>query len=127
MADKDLKDVACSAIEAAKEELNWVSQEIWTNPELCYNEHHAHKTLTDFLEKHGFQVDRKFTCDTGFRAMIGSGKPHVAVLCEYDALPSIGHACGHNLIAEAGVGAALGIKAAIEKLGGDTGKVNSKI
>lgn len=43
--------------------------------------------------------------------------PHVAVLCEYDALPEIGHACGHNLIAEVGVAAGLGIKAAFEKAG----------
>ena len=47
----------------------------------------------------------------------GSNDAHVAVLCEYDALPEIGHACGHNLIAEVGVGAAIGIKAAMESKG----------
>ena len=47
----------------------------------------------------------------------------VAILCEYDALPEIGHACGHNLIAEAGIGASLGVKAAIDKAGMQLGKV----
>lgn len=51
--------------------------------------------------------------------------PHVAVLCEYDALPEIGHACGHNLIAEVGIGAGLGIKAALDSVDGKLGKVSS--
>ena len=52
------------------------------------------------------------------------GLPHVMVLCEYDALPDIGHACGHNLIAEVGVAAGLGVKAAMERHGGQLGKVS---
>ena len=51
--------------------------------------------------------------ETAFRAQWGSGRPHVAVLCEYDALPELGHACGHNLIAEVGVAAGLGLLAAL--------------
>ncbi len=59
------------------------------------------------------------------RATVGesSSGPHVAVLCEYDALPEIGHACGHNLIAEVGIGAGLGIRAALDSMGGKLGKV----
>ena len=73
------------------------------------------KVLTNFLEKHGFPVTRNYILDTGFKAEWGKGPgPHVAVLCEYDALPDIGHACGHNLIAEAGAGAGIGIKAALQ-------------
>ena len=54
-----------------------------------------------------------------------NGKPNIAVLCEYDALPEIGHACGHNLIAEVGVGAAVGIKAAMEASATPLGKVTN--
>ena len=68
-------------------------------------------------------MDRKYKIDTAFRADRKSYGPHVAVLCEYDALPEIGHACGHNLIAEVGVAAGLGIKAAFEKAGKPLGKV----
>jgi metal-dependent amidase/aminoacylase/carboxypeptidase family protein len=84
------------------------------------------QALTGFLEKHGFPVERKYIVDTGFKAEWGEGKPCVSVLCEYDALPEIGHACGHNLIAEVGAGAGLGIKAALQaasKEGKSLGKV----
>ena len=87
---------------------------------ICYphfkglKEHKAHDFLCDFLEKHGFEVERHYLLDTAFRATYRKGTgPHVAVLCEFDALPEIGHACGHNLIAEAGAGAGLAIKAAM--------------
>ena len=57
----------------------------------------------------GFEVTKHYTLETAFRASSGScGKRVVGLICEYDALPGIGHACGHNLIAEVGVGAALG-------------------
>ena len=60
------------------------------------------------MEGNGFAVERSFTgIKTAFRATFGSGRPNVCVISEYDALPEIGHACGHNLIAEAGVAAAL--------------------
>ena len=88
-----------------------------------YNEHHAHELLTNHLEGQGFTVERKYHLETAFRATVGSGSPHVAVLCEYDALPGIGHACGHNLIAEVGVAAGLGIKAVMEAAGVPLGKV----
>ena len=69
-------------------------------------------------------MERKFVVDTAFRAVHGDGDgPHVAVLAEYDALPDIGHACGHNLIAEVGVGAGVGIKAAMQAAGRKLGKV----
>lgn len=83
-----------------------------------FEEHTAHRVLTDFLEKEGFAVERGFLgIATAFRARFGSGRPNVCVICEYDALPEIGHACGHNLIAEAGVAAGLGIKAFLEASG----------
>ncbi|KAL3882708.1 hypothetical protein ACJMK2_029021 [Sinanodonta woodiana] len=118
------KQAACAAIERAKDDLFKVSQDIWSHPEENFQEHHAHKALTAFLEKYGFNVEKHFHLPTAFRAVLGDGNtgPHVAVLCEYDALPEIGHACGHNIIAEVGVAAALGVKAAFEFVGKPFGK-----
>ncbi|XP_038048318.1 peptidase M20 domain-containing protein 2-like isoform X1 [Patiria miniata] len=121
----DFMKVAKSKIDASAGELNTISQEIWSHPELNFNEHHAHEVLTDYLEKEGFNVERHFVLDTAFRATFGSDNagPNICVICEYDALPEIGHACGHNLIAECGVAAGIGIKAALEASGNKYGKV----
>ena len=119
-----LKETASAVVQAAREELKELSGEIWKHPELCFEEHKAHELLTSFLEKKGFAVERNFSgLQTAFRATAGSGKPNVCVICEYDALPGIGHACGHNLIAEAGVAAGLGVKAALETSRAPAGKV----
>src|SRR3972149_11950010 len=78
------------------------------------NEVPADKRLADSLESYGFAVERgPFQMETAFRARWGEGPVTIAYLCEYDALPEIGHACGHNLIATAGLGGALGLKAAV--------------
>ena len=112
---ESLKVSASAFIDSCKEELKCLSAEIWSNPEVDFKEYKAHELLTEFLEKKGFTVDRSYTgIKTAFRATFGSGRPNVCVICEYDALPEIGHACGHNLIAEAGVAAGLGLKAALE-------------
>ncbi len=122
---EEFKSIACNKIDNIIEELNSISQEIWKQPELNYHEHNAHQVLTSFLEKHNFTVERKYVVDTAFKAVYGEGPgPNVAVCCEYDALPEIGHACGHNLITEVGVGAAIGIKAAMDAAGKSLGKVN---
>ena len=121
---KRLKETAAGAIEQRREELAKLSGEIWRKPELGFEERTAHKLLTDFLESKGFCVERGYAgMETAFRASIGGGGhstgdsgPNICVICEYDALPDIGHACGHNLIAEAGVAAALGLKAALESV-----------
>ncbi|XP_066927455.1 xaa-Arg dipeptidase-like [Clytia hemisphaerica] len=111
-----LKKVVDKTIENRKNDLNDISQEIWKNPELSFNEVKAHECLTNFLEKEGFTVSRKTPLETSFVAKYGdcTGGIKVGVICEYDALPKIGHACGHNLIAEAGIGAALALKAAMD-------------
>ena len=121
---QDLKAKAGVVIDNYQKELHKLGDEIWQNPELCYEEHSAHRLLTAFLEEKGFSVERAYTgLSTAFRATFGSGKPNVCVICEYDALPGIGHACGHNLIAEAGVAAGLGLKAALESIGEGAGRV----
>ena len=110
-----LKGIASDYIDSCRDELRELSHEIWKNPEIDFKEYKAHDALTGFLEKKGFFVERSYTgIETAFRATFGSGRPNVCVICEYDALPEIGHACGHNLIAEAGVAAGLGLKAALE-------------
>lgn len=61
-------DIICSKIDEGKEFLNAVSQEIWKNPELCYNEVHAHEFLSDAFTKYGFQVEKHYLLNTAFRA-----------------------------------------------------------
>ena len=109
------KEEVSNVIDTNKEGLKELSVSIWSNPELNFEEYNAHELLTAFLEKKGFSVERSYTgIKTAFRATFGSGRPNVCVISEYDALPEIGHACGHNLIAEAGVAAGLGLKGAME-------------
>ena len=69
------------------------------------------------------QTERSYKLDTAFRATYGSEGSNICYISEYDALPEIGHACGHNIIAEIGVGAGIGLKAAIKAAGQSLGKV----
>ncbi|KAF4825303.1 Peptidase M20 domain-containing protein 2 [Colletotrichum tropicale] len=89
---------------------------IWENPELGYQEVHAHQVLTDYLEEQGFKVTRSaYNLSTAFRAEFSNGEGRaVSFNSEFDALPGLGHACGHNLIATVGVAAAIGLKDALE-------------
>ncbi|PIK40145.1 hypothetical protein BSL78_23020 [Apostichopus japonicus] len=119
-----MEAVAVDKIDSSSERLNTLSQELWNNPELCFEEHHAHEILTTFLEKEGFQVQKQYILKTAFKASFGNDDgPQIALMAEYDALPDIGHACGHNLIAEAAIGAALGVKAALEQMKQPRGRV----
>jgi amidohydrolase len=96
------------------------SHQIHAEPELAFEEKAAHDLLTGLLEGEGLEVERgAYGLPTGFAARAGSGDgPTVAVLLEYDALPEIGHACGHNVIAAAGLGAGLAAASVAEQLGG---------
>jgi len=96
------------------------SHQIHEHPELCYEEHFAHDLLTGLLEAEKLDVERHaFDLDTAFIARAGTGDgPTIAVLCEYDALPGIGHACGHNIIGTAGLGAGVALAALADELGG---------
>ncbi|KAF8586122.1 hypothetical protein K439DRAFT_1615406 [Ramaria rubella] len=98
-------------------ELREISLQIHDHPELMFKEKFAHDTLTAFMASHGFTVTPHYLgLSTAWRASfkLGEGGPVLDVNSEMDALPGIGHACGHNLIAIAGVGLALGVKAALE-------------
>jgi amidohydrolase len=114
-----LKDEACAAVDRQGDALVELSRRIHAHPELRFEERQAAVWLADYLESLGFTVERSaYGLDTAFAAAIGSGRPRVALLCEYDALPEIGHACGHNVIAAAGAGAAAGLAPVIDRLGG---------
>lgn len=116
MADlEERRRRATNAIDEASEQLRAISLDIHAHPEIRFEEHHAHAVLTGALEDRGFEVSRgAYAMETAFRAIVGSGEPTVAVMCEYDALPGIGHACGHNLIAIAGLSVGLALQQALE-------------
>jgi amidohydrolase len=96
-----------------------VSHQIHAHPELNYEEHFAHDLLTEVIEGDGLTVTRQARgIATAFEARAGDSGPTVAVLCEYDALPGVGHACGHNVIAAAGLGAGLAAASLARELGG---------
>jgi amidohydrolase len=115
MPDLDAaRSTAVATITAADADLRALSLDIHAHPELNFEEHHAHAALTKFLAARGFEVEPgAYGMETAFVARTGSGGPTIAVLCEYDALPGIGHACGHNLIAASGVATGLALKAAL--------------
>src|ERR1700759_1931644 len=95
------KTKIASAIDRAAPTLRDVATKIHANPELKFEEHKAAAWICEALEAAGVAPERKLGgLATASRARLGDGKgPHVAILAEYDALPQIGHACGHNLIA----------------------------
>ena len=110
-----LSERSNSAIESAKQALFDLSKDVHAHPELNYEEFYSSGALAGFLEGNGLAVERGIGgVETAFRAVIpcgGGDGPTIAVLAEYDALPEIGHGCGHNLIAMAAMGAALGLQA----------------
>ena len=106
------KEKVCVYVDDHRERLITVSREIHEHPELYFEEIYASKLLARELQKDGFSVELGVAnLETAIRAVhpAESVGPHVAILGEYDALPGIGHACGHNLIAAAGLGAALAV------------------
>jgi amidohydrolase len=112
------KEAARERLEAARDDLIELSHRIHANPELGYEEELASTWLCDYLDSAGFEVTRG-ACDvpTAFLARSGSGPLHIAICAEYDCLPGIGHACGHNVIAAIGVGAGLAAATAADELG----------
>lgn len=114
-----MKEQMRAEIDARTESLLSTSHQIHAHPEVNYEERFAHDLLSDVLEEAGLAVERRaYGVDTAFVARAGSRGPTIGVLCEYDALPGIGHACGHNIIAAAGVGAGIAAAALAEEAGG---------
>jgi amidohydrolase len=113
-----MKQAARERIAAALPFLVDLSHTIYANPELNYAEVKAAGWLTDWLESAGFAVERGIAdLPTAFRGTFGSGPLKVAFIAEYDALPDVGHACGHNIIATSALGAAVGLAAVADEAG----------
>src|SRR4029450_6060699 len=104
----DLKTAARTRFEAIRPAVIALSHRIHAHPELGFEEEQASMWLAEMLTDAGFTVD-KGICNlpTAFVARAGSGPLHLAICAEYDCLPGIGHACGHNIIAAAAVGAGI--------------------
>lgn len=115
----ELKSKVAQAVDRLADELEALSHRIHATPELCFTEKNAHAWLTEFLEAKGLLVERGVGgLPTAFLATVpGSGSgPTIAILAEYDALPKIGHACGHNVIAASGAGAGAALAVALSRL-----------
>lgn len=122
MADSEnLKREVIAEIDSMTRKLIEISDRIHANPEVGHKEHATSKLLSDELEKAGFRVERQICgLATAFKATAQGkpGGPTVALLAEMDALPGIGHGCGHNIIGTAALGAALGLKKVMPKVSG---------
>ena len=114
----DAKDAAKARIDEIHDSLIDLSHRIHANPEIGYEEVKSSAWAADALEEGGLTVERG-TCalPTGFIARAGNGPLHVAICAEYDALPGIGHACGHNIIAAAAVGAGIAMAKVADEVG----------
>lgn len=127
MSVEDLPPLVDRVVECNAEDLWKLSHFLWEHPELALQEFKAHNMLCEFLEQRGFRVQRNYILATAFRAEFeapeGMDGPTVAFMAEYDALPGVGHACGHNLIAEASVGAALAVLEAMKATPAARGKL----
>ena len=114
---EQLRAIVKATIASSDPDLRQINRQIHERPELAWEEVFAHATISDFLEARGFTVQRStYGVSTSFEAEIGTGG-RIAVICaEYDALPDIGHACGHNLIATSALATFLGAAEALREL-----------
>jgi amidohydrolase len=114
----DLKQAATERFNAVEAELRDISHWMYHNPEIAFEEHNTSARLVEFLRGHGFEVEYpSFGLDTAFAARAGSEGPEVVICAEYDALPEVGHACGHNIIATAALGAGVALLDAATEFG----------
>jgi amidohydrolase len=113
-----LKKRASAGVDATSDRLVAISHEIHAHPELGFEEELASHWCADELARAGFDVTLGVGgLDTAFSASVGSGTTEIGICCEYDALPQVGHACGHNVIAAAGVGAGVALSGIADDLG----------
>lgn len=114
-----LRAPLAAAVERARPELLGLSHDIHGHPELRFEEHHAAAAVAALLGDHGHDAQvGAYGLDTAVRARFGQGPPTVAVIAEFDALPEIGHACGHNVICATAVGAFLALATVADDLDG---------
>ncbi|MFE1797219.1 M20 family metallopeptidase [Streptomyces sp. NPDC059517] len=112
------KEAAARHVRAAADDLIALSHRIHAHPELAFEEYLASRWVADALGDAGFEVEHGYCgLPTAVQATVGSGPTHIAICAEYDALPDIGHACGHNVIAAAAVGAGIALAPLADELG----------
>ncbi|MBX0358125.1 M20 family metallopeptidase [Halobacillus sp. Nhm2S1] len=120
--DQSLEDILLENLKKQQQKYIETSHLIHANPEVGNEEYYASQQLISLLETAGFDVDREIPeHSTAFKARKSSGKPgaKIGYLAEYDALPVIGHACGHNIIGTASVAAAIALSEVLPQTGGE--------
>jgi len=121
MNSAETKLQVANRVDALKEDLWRIASSLYANPELSFKEFQSADLITSFLGESGFDIEKGTGgLETAFQAVRGESgaSPVIAILAEYDALPEIGHACGHNLIAAAAVGAGLGAASVLDQFAG---------
>ena len=112
------KDTARVAFDGVEHELRDLSRWMYDHPEIAFEEFETSARLAEFLAEKSFAVEYPaYGLETAFAARIGSEGPEVVICCEIDALPEVGHACGHNIIATAAIGAGIALAPLVEDLG----------
>lgn len=114
----DIKSTVTARFDEVENELHEISKWMYENPELAYEERETSARLVQFLRDQGMEVEYpSFGLETAFAARAGAAGPEVIICAEYDALPEVGHACGHNIIATAACGAGAALAAVADELG----------
>ncbi len=113
-----LKEQARLRIADHQTRLEELNRWLYDHPELAYQEYRSSQHLAQILQGYGFEVEYPaYGLETSFAARAGTEGPELIICCEYDALPDVGHACGHNIIASSAVGAGLALRPLVEDLG----------
>lgn len=113
-----LKQRAETAFSGVEHQLRDISKWMHDNPETAFEEFESSRRLAGFLEENGFEVIYPaYGLETAFEANVGDGDHQVVICCEYDALPGVGHACGHNIIATSSLGAGVALRDLTDELG----------
>ena len=116
----DCKQIIKDSVESKVEAYMSLVKSMYENPEIGNEEFETMELLSSYLEKAGFETTKGYVVPTGFLGKYETGKPgpKIAFMCEYDALPEVGHGCGHNLIAGIGIAAGEALKAVMDQFGG---------
>jgi amidohydrolase len=113
-----LKQDAAQAYTGVERDLIQISRWMYDNPEVGFEEHDTSARLVEFLTGHGFAIEYPaYGLETAFAARVGSQGPEVVICAEMDALPAVGHACGHNIIAASALGAGVALASLTDELG----------
>ena len=118
-ATEEVRERIASAVRSRGDALVELSHDVHAHPETLFDEHRSVRALASTLSHAGVDAEvGVYGLDTALRAVVGGGRPAVAILAEYDALPGLGHACGHNVICAAAAGAFIALAGVVDELGG---------